>query len=257
MALLEINDLRKTFPTGEKALNGIDLSLDKREIVALLGLSGSGKSTLLRCINRLVDPDSGRVVLDSTDITALGKHDLRKARVQMGMIFQEFNLVNRLTVIENVLSGTLGVSSLWRAITRSFKKEDIQRAIELCSRVGIADHITKRADQLSGGQRQRVGIARALMQNPILLLVDEPTSSLDPKIGAEVMELVCEVAEERQIPVLFSVHDLSIARNYSHRIIGLQQGEKVFDEQTGALDGKSIEHIYGFAPNGSPISDAQ
>ena len=257
MALLEINDLRKTFPTGEKALNGIDLSLDKREIVALLGLSGSGKSTLLRCINRLVDPDSGRVVLDSTDITALGKHDLRKARVQMGMIFQEFNLVNRLTVIENVLSGTLGVSSLWRAITRSFKKEDIQRAIELCSWVGIADHITKRADQLSGGQRQRVGIARALMQNPILLLVDEPTSSLDPKIGAEVMELVCEVAEERQIPVLFSVHDLSIARNYSHRIIGLQQGEKVFDEQTGALDGKSIEHIYGFAPNGSPVSAAQ
>ena len=257
MALLEINDLRKTFPTGEKALNGINLSLDKREIVALLGLSGSGKSTLLRCINRLVDPDSGRVVLESTDITALGKQDLRKARVQMGMIFQEFNLVNRLTVIENVLSGTLGVSSLWRAITRSFKKEDIQRAIELCSRVGIADHITKRADQLSGGQRQRVGIARALMQNPILLLVDEPTSSLDPKIGAEVMELVCEVAEERQIPVLFSVHDLSIARNYSHRIIGLQQGEKVFDEQTGALDGKSIEHIYGFAPNGSPISAAQ
>ena len=121
MALLEVNDLRKSFATGEKALNGIDLSVEKREIVALLGLSGSGKSTLLRCINRLVDPDSGQVVLDSIDITSLGKHELRKARVQMGMIFQECNLVNRLTVIENVLSGTLGVASLWRTITRAFK----------------------------------------------------------------------------------------------------------------------------------------
>ena len=244
MALLEIDDLRKDYPTGEKALRGVDIVVEKREIVALLGLSGSGKSTLLRCINRLVDPDSGRVVLDGVEITGLGKHDLRRARVHMGMIFQEFNLVDRLSVLENVLSGTLGATPLWRVVTRAFPAEDIRYAIELCSRVGIADHIRKRADQLSGGQRQRVGIARALMQSPKLLLVDEPTSSLDPKIGAEVMELMCEIAQEHGIPVLFSVHDVALARTYSQRIIGLQSGRKIFDERIGALDQRSVERIY-------------
>ena len=244
MALLEIEDLKKHYPTGEKALRGVDIVVEKREIVALLGLSGSGKSTLLRCINRLVAPDSGRVVLDGVEITGLGKHDLRRARAHMGMIFQEFNLVDRLSVLENVLSGTLGVTPLWRVVTSAFRAEDIRRAIELCSRVGIAEHMRKRADQLSGGQRQRVGIARALMQNPKLLLVDEPTSSLDPKIGAEVMELMCEVAEEQDIPVLFSVHDVALARTYSQRIIGLQHGRKIFDEKTVALDKQSVERIY-------------
>ena len=256
MALLEIDDLRKGYPTGEKALRGVDIVVDKREIVALLGLSGSGKSTLLRCINRLVDPDAGRVVLDGVEITALGKHDLRRARVHMGMIFQEFNLVDRLSVLENVLSGTLGATPLWRVVTRAFRAEDIRYAIELCSRVGIADHIRKRADQLSGGQRQRVGIARALMQHPKLLLVDEPTSSLDPKIGAEVMELMCEIAEEHGIPVLFSVHDVALARTYSQRIIGLQSGRKIFDEKTSALDHRSVERIYSLGA-GDPRASAE
>ena len=257
MALLEITDLHKSYPTGEAALRGVTIEVERREIVALLGLSGSGKSTLLRCVNRLVEPDSGRVMLDGVDITSLGKHKLRKARAQMGMIFQEFNLVDRLTVLENVLSGTLGVSTLWRAVTRAFRKEDILRALELCSRVGIADHIKKRADQLSGGQRQRVGIARALMQNPKLLLVDEPTSSLDPKIGAEVMELICEVADERHIPVLFCVHDVALARTYSQRIIGLSHGEKIFDKETSALDESSVNHIYGFGDGEAAVSAGQ
>lgn len=245
MPLLEITDLHKSYSSGEIALRGVNIAVDRREIVAILGLSGSGKSTLLRCVNRLVEPDSGRVTLDGVEITALGRHALRRTRTQMGMIFQEFNLVNRLTVLENVLSGTLGVVSVWRAFTRAFHKDDVLRAIELCQRVGIADHIKKRADQLSGGQRQRVGIARALMQNPKLLLVDEPTSSLDLKTGAEVMQLICEVADERHISVLFSVHDVNLAKTYSQRIIGLSDGRKIFDEKSNALDDSSVEHIYG------------
>lgn len=249
MTFLTVSDVRKSYATGEVALHGVDVSVKEREIVALLGLSGSGKSTLLRCINRLVEPDSGQVILDGVNITALSKRELRRARGDMGMIFQEFNLVNRLTVLENVLSGTLGTTSLWRAFTRAFRSTDIQRAIELCFRVGIADHIKKRADQLSGGQRQRVGIARALIQNPKLLLVDEPTSSLDPKIGAEVMDLIYEVAQERGVSVLFSVHDIGLARNYSDRIVGLLDGKKVFDEKTDALDKKSVNLIYEMKSN--------
>ena len=257
MAFLTIRNLKKTYATGETALRGVDIDVEEREIVALLGLSGSGKSTLLRCINRLVEPDSGDVILDGLEITKLGKRALRRTRGEIGMIFQQFNLVDRLSVLENVLSGTLGSSSIWRAFSRAFQQDDIRRAIELCSRVGIADHIKKRADQLSGGQQQRVGIARALIQKPKLLLVDEPTSSLDPKIGAEVMELICEIADERHIPVLFSVHDVAQARTYSQRIIGLQNGEKIFDEKTDALDRKSLNLIYELNADSPPAQAAQ
>lgn len=257
MSFLKIRDLRKTYSTGETALRGVDVDVEAREVVALLGLSGSGKSTLLRCINRLVEPDSGEVILDGLELTKLGKRQLRATRGQIGMIFQQFNLVDRLSVLENVLSGTLGSSSLWRAFTRAFPKDDVRRAIELCSRVGISDHIKKRADQLSGGQQQRVGIARALIQKPKLLLVDEPTSSLDPKIGAEVMTLICEIAEEERVPVLFSVHDVGLARSYSDRIVGLQNGEKIFDEKTSALDKKSVNLIYEMKAHEEPAHAAQ
>lgn len=247
MAILEIVGLSKTYPTGEAALKGVDLAVDAEEIVAILGLSGSGKSTLLRCINRLVEPDSGSVVFEGTDITKLGKSALRKARRDMGMIFQEFNLIDRLTVLENVLSGALGVTRTWRGVLRAFKKADIQRALELCERVGIIDQIRKRADQLSGGQRQRVGIARALMQQPRILLVDEPTSSLDPKIGREVMDLMQSVAKEAKVPMLVSVHDVILARNYSDRIVGLQNGMKIFDERTASVGAESLDRIYNIA----------
>ena len=244
MALLEVRQIRKTYPTGEVALKGVDISVNAEEVVAVLGLSGSGKSTLLRCINRLVEPDSGTVVLDGVNITRLNKHDLRRTRRNMGMIFQEFNLVDRLTVLENVLSGTLGSTSTWRSVFRAFKSKDIQRGMELCERVGIIDHVRKRADQLSGGQRQRVGIARALIQRPKLLLVDEPTSSLDPKIGREVMDLMLSIVKEDNIPMLVSVHDVQLAKNYSDRIVGLQEGEKIFEDQTASVDSKSLGRIY-------------
>jgi phosphonate transport system ATP-binding protein len=248
MAFLEIRDLKKAYPTGEHALKGVDLEMDAQEVVALLGLSGSGKSTLLRCVNRLVEPSSGTIVLDGTDITAIrDRRRLRAMRQNMGMIFQEFNLVNRLTVLENVLSGCLGSTPTWRCFLRAFRREDIERAIETCDRVGLVEHIRKRADQLSGGQRQRVGVARALMQRPKLLLVDEPTSSLDPKIGREVMDLLSRLAAEEHIPMLVSVHDLGLAQAYTSRIVGLQGGLKVLDSKTSDVDADTLENVYHIA----------
>ena len=220
-----------------------------QEVVALLGLSGSGKSTLLRCINRLVEPTAGKVILDDVEVTGLPRRELRRMRQRMGMIFQEFNLVDRLTVLENVLAGCLGYTSTWRCFFRAFHREDIERAIDTCDRVGLVDHIRKRADQLSGGQRQRVGIARALMQRPKILLVDEPTSSLDPKIGREVMDLMARLAEEEHIPMLVSVHDLGLAKRYASRIVGLQGGVKVLDSRTDDVDAATLDNIYDVTPD--------
>ena len=247
MAFLAVHDVKMTYPTGEEALRGVDLEMTVQEVVALLGLSGSGKSTLLRCINRLVEPTAGKVVLDDVEVTGLPRRELRRMRQRMGMIFQEFNLVDRLTVLENVLAGCLGYTSTWRCFLRAFHREDIERAIDTCDRVGLVDHIRKRADQLSGGQRQRVGIARALMQRPKILLVDEPTSSLDPKIGREVMDLMSRLAEEEHIPMLVSVHDLGLAKRYASRIVGLQNGIKVLDSRTSDVDAATIDNIYDVA----------
>ena len=247
MAFLAVHDVRMTYPTGEEALKGVDLAMTVQEVVALLGLSGSGKSTLLRCINRLVEPTAGKVVLDGVEITGLPRRELRRMRQHMGMIFQEFNLVDRLTVLENVLAGCLGYTPTWRCFLRAFYREDIERAIDTCDRVGLIDHIRKRADQLSGGQRQRVGIARALMQRPKILLVDEPTSSLDPKIGREVMDLMARLADEEHIPMLVSVHDLGLAKSYASRIVGLQNGVKVLDSKTGDVDAATLDNVYEIA----------
>ena len=247
MPFLAVHDVRMTYPTGEEALKGVDLAMTVQEVIALLGLSGSGKSTLLRCINRLVEPTAGKVVLDGVEVTGLPRRELRRMRQRMGMIFQEFNLVDRLTVLENVLAGCLGYTSTWRCFLRAFHREDIERAIDTCDRVGLVDHIRKRADQLSGGQRQRVGIARALMQRPKILLVDEPTSSLDPKIGREVMDLMARLADEEHIPMLVSVHDLGLAKRYASRIVGLQNGIKVLDSRIGDVDAETIDNIYDVA----------
>ena len=206
--------------------------------------SGAGKSTLIRCINRLVEPTSGTITLYGENVLTLRKTELRRVRRDIGMIFQEFNLVNRMSVMDNVLSGRLGYVGNFKALFRLFSKEDISRALAVLDRVGLSDHVDKRADELSGGQRQRVGIARALMQDPKLLLLDEPTSSLDPKISREVMALIMEIAKEYKVPVLCNIHDVQLAMEFCSKIIGLQDGVKMFDGPTADMSKERLDDIY-------------
>ena len=249
--MLEVTGLAKTYPTGDHALRGVSFRVDGSDAVFIIGSSGAGKSTLLRCINRLVEPDAGLVRLDGVEITALEGAALRAARRGMGMIFQEFNLVERLSVMENVLSGRLGYVSLWSAWRRRFPPEDVEAAFTTLARVGLAGFENKRADALSGGQRQRVGIARALVQRPKILLVDEPTSSLDPKTAEAVMTLIVELAAEDGISALVNIHDVPIARAFARRIVGLNAGRVVYDGPVDGLTPETLERIYGGAPEGS------
>ncbi len=243
--MLRLENLEKRYPTGDLALKGIDLEVPKGQVMALIGPSGAGKSTLIRCVNRLIDPTAGKVWLDGTDVTTLGSRALRRARRQMGMIFQEYALVERLTVMENVLSGRLGYVGFWRSYFRRFSQEDIDHAFELLSRVGLDHMVDKRADELSGGQRQRVGIARALIQDPELLLVDEPTASLDPKTSRQIMRLICELCEERNLAAIINIHDVLLAQMFAKRIVGLQLGEIVYDGPADGLSAKVLTQIYG------------
>jgi phosphonate transport system ATP-binding protein len=243
--VLEISELAKSYPTGTKALASVSLRVDEPQVVAIIGSSGAGKSTLIRCVNRLVEPTSGRVVLNDLEVTALNRRELRTARRRMGMIFQEYNLVERLTVMENLLSGRLGYVTFWQAYRRKYPPEDISSAFELLDRVGLTGYQDTRADALSGGQRQRVGIARALMQHPDLLLVDEPTASLDPKTGRQIMRLICELAHERGTPALVNIHDVALAQNHADRIVGLSGGTVAFDGPPEALTPDVLTEIYG------------
>ena len=245
LPLLRVTGLQKIYPTGLQALASVDLAIDKPEVVAIIGSSGAGKSTLIRCVNRLVEPTAGAIVLGDTDMTALGRSELRLARRRIGMIFQEYNLVERLTVMENVLSGRLGYIGFFATWRRKFPPEDIVAAYRLLDRVGLGGYQDTRADALSGGQRQRVGIARALMQRPELLLVDEPTASLDPKTARQIMRLLRELATERQTPALVNIHDVALARDYSDRVVGLQGGRVVFDGPPSALTAEVLTTIYG------------
>ena len=243
--MLKIFDLTKVYRTGAKALSGVSFEVDLPQVVAIIGPSGAGKSTLIRCINRLIDPTSGQVLLDATNLVTLGRSDLRKARRRIGMIFQEYNLVDRLTVMENLLSGRLGYVNFWKAYRRKFPSEDIAAAFQLLDRVGLEGYQDTRADELSGGQRQRVGIARALMQQPDLLLVDEPTASLDPKTSRQIMRIIVELAHERGTPALVNIHDVGLAQSFADRIIGLREGEIVFDGTSKKITADVLTKIYG------------
>ena len=243
--MLQIEKLTKRYPTGDLALNAVDLVIPKGQVVALIGPSGAGKSTLIRCINRLVEPTSGKVRLKDQDIISLGSRGLRAARRKMGMIFQEYALVERLTVMENVLSGRLGYVGFWRSLLRKYPQADVDEAFRLLDRVGLLAMADKRADELSGGQRQRVGIARALIQNPDLLLVDEPTASLDPKTSRQIMRLICELCAERELAAIINIHDVALAKMFVQRVIGLKLGEMQFDGKPEELTPDVLTTIYG------------
>jgi len=243
--VLRIVDLTKRYPRGDQALSGVSFSVAAGEVVGLIGPSGAGKSTLIRCVNRLVEPTSGQVFLGDLELTRLSRGRLREARRRIGMIFQEFALVERLTVMENVLSGRLGYVSFWRSFLRRFPQADVEKAFQLLERVGLTEHVDKRADALSGGQRQRVGIARALEQDPELLLVDEPTASLDPKTSRQIMRLIAEICAERRLATVINIHDVALAQQFVGRIIGLRAGKIVYDGPPSGLSQDTLVAIYG------------
>lgn len=243
--MLTLKRLSKSYVPGKPVLTDISLEIAPKGVTAIIGPSGTGKSTLIRCINRLVEPTAGEILFNGADLARLRGQDLRRARRCIGMVFQEYNLVERLTVMENLLCGRLGYVSSWRAWRRRFPPDDVRRAFELLQVVGLEGFAGQRADALSGGQRQRVGIARAVMQDPKLLLADEPTSSLDPKTSVEIMELLAEVGRSRGIPVLVNMHDVELARRFADRIIGMSGGRVVFDGPAGGLTDEVLKQIYG------------
>ena len=243
--MLKLEMLTKRYNTGDLALKEVSLTVPDGQVLALIGPSGAGKSTLIRCINRLVEPTSGSVNLNNVDLPKLSSGALRKARRKMGMIFQEYALVERLTVMENVLSGRLGYVGFWRSYFRKFPSSDVKEAYRLLDRVGLLEMADKRADELSGGQRQRVGICRALIQNPDLLLVDEPTASLDPKTSRQIMRLINELCEEQGLTAIINIHDVLLAQMFSQRIVGLALGEVVYDGDPDGLTPDVLTQIYG------------
>lgn len=242
---LTVENLEKAYKRGLPVLKGISFNVEGAVALGIIGPSGSGKSTLLRCINRLIEPTGGRIQAGGQDIAGLSGKSLRHARRLIGMVFQEYNLVERLTVIENVLCGRLGYIPPWRAWLRKYPQEDIDRAFTLMDRVGLGEFYNQRADSLSGGQRQRVGIARAVMQDPDIIMADEPTSSLDPKTSVEIMELLTQFSSERSTPLIINIHDVELAKRFCDRIIGISQGVVVFDGPPSDLGADHLKTIYG------------
>jgi phosphonate transport system ATP-binding protein len=246
--MLEIKNLTKIYDDGTVALRDVSFELADGEFLIVIGLSGSGKSTLLRCINRLIEPTEGQIVWDGVDITTAEPAELREIRRRIGMIFQHFNLVRRSTVLINVLSGRLGYVNPWSSLLHRFPKKDREMAMAALERVGIADQAYKRADELSGGQQQRVGIARALMQQPRMILADEPVASLDPVLAHSILERLEQLNQEEKIAILCSLHYLDLVQQYATRVIGLREGQIVYRgtrEEIRAMTDREFKEIYG------------
>ncbi|MCB9060195.1 MAG: phosphonate ABC transporter ATP-binding protein [Halobacteriovoraceae bacterium] len=243
--MLEITRLQKIYPNGCHALKGVDVKVKKGEFLVIIGLSGSGKSTFLRCINRLHDPSSGSIKLNGKEITKIKGRELRKTRSKIGMIFQHFNLIPRRTVLTNVLSGTLGRTGIINSILGNYSKKDLERAKRYIDIVGLSGKENVRADNLSGGQQQRVAIARTLMQNPEVLLADEPVASLDPATSHSVMQYLKKVNEELGVTILCNLHFLSLVRQYATRVIALKGGELIYEGCPNDIDENWFQTIYG------------
>jgi phosphonate transport system ATP-binding protein len=243
--MLKVEHLTKVYPNGTQALKDVSFEVQDGEFLAVIGLSGSGKSTLLRCINRLIEPTSGKIYWDEQDITAASSADMRKIRRQIGMVFQQFNLVKRSSVMSNVLSGRLGYVSTLSSSMHIFSASDNRKALASLEQVGLADKANVRADSLSGGQQQRVGIARALMQDPKLILADEPVASLDPVLAHSILKYLEQLNKERGITVLCSLHFLDLVHRYATRAIALKDGELVFQGLPKQIDDNEFKAIYG------------
>jgi phosphonate transport system ATP-binding protein len=243
--MLQIKNLTKIYEGGVKALDNVSFDLPDGQFLAVIGLSGSGKSTLLRCINRLIEPTEGQIIWNGEDITRASPEEMRRIRRRIGMVFQHFNLVHRSKVITNVLAGRLGyINPTWSLLNR-FPKEDVNNAIKKMERVGIADKAYQRADELSGGQQQRVGIARALMQDPQMILADEPVASLDPVLAHSIMKHLEDINDTDGVTVLCSLHFLDLVHRYADQVIALNEGKLVFEGKPKEIDDKKFKEIYG------------
>ena len=254
MAILEVNGLSKEYKGGTKALTNVNFSVNEGEFLSIIGPSGAGKSTLLRCINRMIDASEGQINFNGENVEKFKKKDLRKLRTKIGMIFQHYNLVNRLSVVENVLHGRLGYKSTFEGVLGMYSEDEKRKAFELLNKLGLQEQAYKRCDELSGGQKQRVGIARALIQDPKMILCDEIISSLDPNASKVIMDHLKNINIEMGITCIFNLHQVDVALKYSDRIIGINDGRVIFDGKPEALTKKNIHEIYG-SETGELITD--
>jgi phosphonate transport system ATP-binding protein len=243
--MLQVQNLTKVYDDGTVALEDVSFEVPAGQFLAVIGLSGSGKSTLLRCVNRLIDPTEGRILWKGEDITAANHEDLRNIRRRIGMVFQNFNLVHRSKVITNVLAGRLGYTSPALSVVNRFSKKDREAAVALLGRVGLEDKANNRSEELSGGQQQRVGIARAMMQNPEMILADEPVASLDPVLAHSIMQYLEVINRDDGVTVLCSLHFLDLVHRYGQRVIALNEGRKVFEGLPSDIDDDMFKEIYG------------
>ncbi len=243
--MLKVENLTKIYDGGTQALDDVSFEVEKGEFLAVIGLSGSGKSTLLRCINRLIEPTSGTITWDGVDITTASQEDLRRIRRRIGMVFQHFNLVSRSKVMTNVLAGRLGYLNPALSVVNRFPKADLEKAHAQLARVGLEEKAGARADELSGGQQQRVGVARAMMQDPEIMLADEPVASLDPVLAHSIMQYLERINQEDGVMVLCSLHFLDLVHQYADRVIALNDGMLVFEGTPEEIDDDKFKEIYG------------